>query len=60
MEPDDIPIGDGLETMACPDCDGSGFDDEDGSPCGNCGGLCYVDAIRAQSAAVEAAPMVKE
>lgn len=42
MEPDDIPVDGENGTRACPDCDSSGFDGEDGSPCGNCGGLGYV------------------
>ncbi len=43
MEIEDLPFDDENETCACPDCDGTGYDDEDGSPCGNCGGVGYVD-----------------
>ena len=41
MDPDDTDEND---TLACPDCDASGYDDEDGSPCGRCGGLGCIES----------------
>jgi hypothetical protein len=43
VEHDDIPVDDENDTRACPACDGTGVDDEDGAPCGNCGCLGYVE-----------------
>jgi DnaJ-class molecular chaperone len=43
MEEQDIPVGDGDETEACPTCGGTGLSDEDGRDCEDCDGRGYYE-----------------